>query len=414
MTDQEIGALLYLLNVSLNVASAICGLAVMAIILICMWISKDSMNRVSIRFTLGISVVDVLRAVTVLLYNQFTEDGVWCVGISFTYHYLTLVYFFLNVAVALNLQLVFVHGLVFRRRRERVYWIVSLMFPIVLLAFPLGAHRLGQDRVSGYCEFRNPGTFETIGYVYFSFLIWCLMSCLYCAIAVGAVVYKLNRQANVLDYIVKSKTSHSEADVTTIVLRQKVRKLIIRITFYCIIPIVTQSWYLALRVIASYTDHVYVYLYFISVISSDMPGVLNLMVLLVDPSFSSAIETTLKQKGFKVPKCLDSSIKFIPNPSNKTETIDDNLAQKDDIGFFVPIKSKKLYQTSNYPKLTSETPNPGPSISPKSSADVDVNYNPTEISQFSNHAHIAVDDTVNERIPSPKRTIQASEFIKNI
>ncbi|KAJ9053648.1 hypothetical protein DSO57_1022293 [Entomophthora muscae] len=216
--------LLKTLNDVLNKASIVCGLLVVIIILGCMCVSCSSMNRRSIRFTLAISVVDVLKAAVLLVYNEVDEDGMVCEGISFAFHYLTLVYFFLNVAVALNLQLVFVHGVIAGKKHELTCWYVCIGLPYVLLLFPLSVGKIGQD--NGYCEFRDPTTLETNLYVYLCFLVWCISSCLYCAVAVILVTVRLRQKVTVLDSILKRTMTQSAKESSDL---KKIEKLIYRV-----------------------------------------------------------------------------------------------------------------------------------------------------------------------------------------
>ncbi|KAJ9066882.1 hypothetical protein DSO57_1005262 [Entomophthora muscae] len=156
MEIEELDILLDRLNLCLNLASVVCGLIVVAVIFGCMCVSYEIMDRVSIRFTLAISIVDVLKALTILFYTEYREDGAICSAISFSIYYFTLAYLFLNVAVALNLQLVFIHGMVFGK--ERLMWAVSLGLPLLLLAPPLFAGRLGITDEGGFvrCEIQHP------------------------------------------------------------------------------------------------------------------------------------------------------------------------------------------------------------------------------------------------------------------
>ncbi|KAJ9066887.1 hypothetical protein DSO57_1005267 [Entomophthora muscae] len=289
------------------------------------------MNRRSIRFTLAISVC-------CWSYNVVLEDGVVCEGISFAFHYLTLVYFFLNVAVALNLQLVFVHGVIAGKKHELIYWYVCIGLPYVLLLFPLSAGKIGQD--NGYCEFRDPTTLETNLYVYLCFLVWCISSCLYCAVAVILVTVRLRQKVTVLDCILKRTRNVKENSD----LKKKVEKLIFRISLYCIIPVVTQVGYIILRVIASYDPSPYLPLIYISVVGSDVPGILNLLVLLLDPAFSSAVESVLLKRGIRVPKMFVDSSEI--QSEDETVTIPDDVYQSEEVGFFVSLKSRTKKSTA--------------------------------------------------------------------
>ncbi|KAJ9058887.1 hypothetical protein DSO57_1007826 [Entomophthora muscae] len=147
MEIKELNTLYYQLPLWLNLASVMCGLVVVAVVTGCMCVSYEIMDRVSIRFTLAISMVDVLKALIILFHLNYREDGAICSCISFLTYYFTLAYLFLNVAVALNLQFVFVHGILFDK--EWLMWAVSLGLPLLLLAPPLFAGRFGKTHEGG-------------------------------------------------------------------------------------------------------------------------------------------------------------------------------------------------------------------------------------------------------------------------
>lgn len=136
--DDTTTAILVLINNILNPLQAFCGLLVVVIILTATHLNRSAMNRISIRFTLAISIVDVLKAAAIILYTANSgQEGLWCVVLPLAMHWLILVYFSLNVVVALNLQLVFIHGVTIGRKFEAWYWVISLLLPTILVSITL-------------------------------------------------------------------------------------------------------------------------------------------------------------------------------------------------------------------------------------------------------------------------------------
>lgn len=213
------------LNTALNLVSAACGLLVVVIIVGCMAVSYASMDRVSIRFTLAVSVVDVAKALVIVFYNDHSQDDAFCTAVSFAVHYLTLVYLFLNAAVALNLQLVFFHGLLLDV--EWLLWVGSLGLPGVLLLVPLLAGKLGLQGPGGLCEFRNPETVETLIYTHATFTLWGFLACFYCTFAVALVTIRLRTRTSVLDKIILIRQSTRDEIVRdNLALKAKINRLI--------------------------------------------------------------------------------------------------------------------------------------------------------------------------------------------
>ncbi|KAJ9066877.1 hypothetical protein DSO57_1005257 [Entomophthora muscae] len=228
MNNKELGTLLEQLNLSLNLASVVCGLVVVAVIFGCMCVSYEIMDRVSIRFTLAISIVDVLKALSIMLYIKYGEDGAICSAISFSIYYFTLAYLFLNVAVVLNLQLVFVRGIVYDK--EWLLWEVSLGLPLLLLAPPLFAGKFGITYEGGLCEMRDPASYETSDYLFSCFIAWGFLAIIYCTIAVAMVNIQLYKKKTVIDSIIETK-HNVNVDILSnnLVLKKKILKLINRV-----------------------------------------------------------------------------------------------------------------------------------------------------------------------------------------
>lgn len=131
------------LNVLLNLVSGGCGLLVVVLLGVLMAIQPRAMDRVSIRFTLAISLVDFIKAATIALYAVKHVDDAKCVALAFGTQWLTLLYLGLNVSIAINLQRVFVDARPFDPRWERHYWLASLLVPTLVLGIPLGKwHRV--------------------------------------------------------------------------------------------------------------------------------------------------------------------------------------------------------------------------------------------------------------------------------
>ncbi|KAJ9087270.1 hypothetical protein DSO57_1034785 [Entomophthora muscae] len=59
-----------------------------------------------------------------------------------------------------------------------------------------------------------------------------------------------------------------------------------------------------MRVTLSYTDAIPLYLNYISVVGSDLPGILNLIALLIDPAFAAAI-AKIRAKEKQEPASLE-------------------------------------------------------------------------------------------------------------
>ncbi|KAI0236416.1 hypothetical protein L0F63_003290 [Massospora cicadina] len=117
----------------------LCGLLAVMIILAVTRYCRALMDRFSIRFTLAISLVDFLKALAIYLTSKASLNPVLCVASSFAVNWLLLVYLFLNVAIAANLQMVFINGKVNTPSRERTFWALSFAAATAIMLVPLGS-----------------------------------------------------------------------------------------------------------------------------------------------------------------------------------------------------------------------------------------------------------------------------------
>ncbi|KAJ9087267.1 hypothetical protein DSO57_1034782 [Entomophthora muscae] len=129
---------LVVLNYVLNSASIIGGTLTAAIIIATMCFDRKIMNRVSLRFTLAVAIVDVAKAAAILAITKIHEDSTMCTLVALITHWLSLVYLLLNTCVVLNLQLILVHGLVPGKKFEQSLWAIALMIPTILMSIGQG------------------------------------------------------------------------------------------------------------------------------------------------------------------------------------------------------------------------------------------------------------------------------------
>ncbi|KAJ9061395.1 hypothetical protein DSO57_1021039 [Entomophthora muscae] len=131
-----------LVNDVFNAVGGLCGLVVVVLILGLARFDGGLLDRFSIRFSLAISLVDFLKALAIVLSGKATYHPSLCILSAFSVNWLLLVYLFLNVAIAANLQMVFLSGRVCTRSRERISWILCLAMATVIMLVPLGKNGL--------------------------------------------------------------------------------------------------------------------------------------------------------------------------------------------------------------------------------------------------------------------------------
>ncbi|KAJ9051139.1 hypothetical protein DSO57_1019767 [Entomophthora muscae] len=131
----ETSALVAIVLSSLSVVGA---LLVMMAIVGGMLLDKKTMDRVSIRFTLAISVMDFIKALSTIFAPSSILKIKACTMLECLSQWTTLFYLFLNMAIAINLHLVFIKGKSFNPMWEKAYWIGAFALATLLSVIPIG------------------------------------------------------------------------------------------------------------------------------------------------------------------------------------------------------------------------------------------------------------------------------------
>ncbi|KAJ9062198.1 hypothetical protein DSO57_1013254 [Entomophthora muscae] len=179
-------SLLLILN-SLSAASALCVVAVFGLL-----VKRGSpvVDRVSVRLQAGISLIDLMRHVQVF-FSASGDDSLLCKFLGFFDVSLEHAYWYLNICIALNMQLVLIHGLCPNKKWEMCYWTYSFL-GILTFVFPLSALDIFGKSNSGSCYIKNGIELnDTIEMVYY--IIPSTVTIIYCLIISLAAIFKVYR-----------------------------------------------------------------------------------------------------------------------------------------------------------------------------------------------------------------------------
>ncbi|KAJ9079838.1 hypothetical protein DSO57_1031427 [Entomophthora muscae] len=276
----------FAVNTTLNVVSLVSGLAVVVMILVGRKQRPTMMNRVSIRFTLAISAVDAVRAVSFLIYAYNRDTGFICTLLSYSNQSLTLMYLFLTASIAANLQLAFINHTA--PKQGYLFWCVSVLAALVLPALPMAAGRLGFDPKTHTCEYKDSTSIDSFMWLWATFLGWVVLSCVYCTVVVSLTTFRLKSQSAFLTNMLLTK-SPSKTPEQLLHLRRSISKLAIRVSLYCMIPLATQSTHIVMRIYEYYDPIPSLFTAYLSAIPTELPGLLNLIAFLLDPAFTNTL-----------------------------------------------------------------------------------------------------------------------------
>ncbi|KAJ9052092.1 hypothetical protein DSO57_1037620 [Entomophthora muscae] len=359
MNGTEFMGMLRVTKNVINGISLVGGLSVAVMIFSAMVVDKKSMDRVSIRITLVISILDIFAAGFNIYGLGEDVEGIAYPMYETVVRWIALAYLFLNMSIAVNLQLVYVHEYAFDPRWERLYWFMSfgmatafsMVIPVVFILDIEGVDMVvGGDETSIFiCEWGLH-------------LIWILLTSVYCSFVIAIVIHKLLKHEQRL----KQPTRHQ-----AVVDSPSIRPLIFRVAMYCAIPVITQTGYLVLTIVEFYygagTREQIAFMF----VSTALPGTLNFIAFLIDPAFKKALYSLKAYHvcasspfGWWQPsKCVDkedANVVALPSSQHQPQVHLTNFASS--IESFPKNDSRSNFRTSVAPsdstclQYTDETP----------------------------------------------------------
>ncbi|KAI0217468.1 hypothetical protein L0F63_001242 [Massospora cicadina] len=298
------------INLVVNAFSAVGAILVVTAILGGMAMDSKTMDRVSIRFTLAISIVDFFKAIVNILGAQIELDILSCTLLDTFNQWLDLFYLFLNVSIAVNLQLVFIHGFSFNAMWERTYWMVSFGLSVFLSLFPIGIPLYGWGvNPSGMRgRYSKPGaTSMALGAVF----VLGAFDVHHCSIIIMLIIVKLTKNERNLNHALNMNAcSNKVDDWRSLRYNSVIKALIRRVTLYCVIPVVTHVGYFVYHVHEFHTK------------KRRLPGVLNFLAFLMDPVFQKTMAAfKLYRESSKRSKTSEKISYAQPTSHNATQEL---------------------------------------------------------------------------------------------
>ncbi|KAK9722025.1 hypothetical protein K7432_002997 [Basidiobolus ranarum] len=271
---QEGTHIVEIINLCLNSASIVCGSLVLVIFFLLRFYEPKLMDRVSLRLTAAISLVDVLRAAVYIVFTFVSSAGPACRFSAWAIIFLTNCYIFLTCMIAFNLQYVFLHNRPYQHRLEKKYFIISMFLSLATTLPALICDRVGWDDNTGACWWKNYSSVRTKIWEWGSFLIWVIVGTIYCLVVIILVVIKLEKnksrlkilnQASLLEELPTTRGKRMESHRT-------VNKLVTRITLYILIPILTQGGFILMEIWLQFKHQMNPGINYWSVIGTDLSG----------------------------------------------------------------------------------------------------------------------------------------------
>lgn len=199
------------------------------------------MNRCSLRLTAGIAVVDMFNHANNILHRRL-EEGALCAVSGLVRVSGRQMYCFLHIAIAANLQLIFINGLRPSARWELFYWGVPLLLVVATNTPPLVMGMFGHDGTR--CFIRGEKVPER---VVLTLNLACVMivTFVYCCGVTLIVAVRLRSKLRIVQNLAPHRF---QRDIEAASVEQSLKKLIFRITLYPLSFIASMLFYFVVTI----------------------------------------------------------------------------------------------------------------------------------------------------------------------
>lgn len=308
--------------VGLNSISLICTFAVLMVYTFLRTTRPSLVNRTSLRLAVATAIADLLYSIAQIISDVISQDGTLCALSVWWYIQFTLLSVFLTAAVAINLQVVFLHGRHDARFLEKWYYILALLLATVISGAGYFGDQYGWSEMEHNCWFNKDGELHSVLWQWGTIYVWLLLVILYCSVVIGMVLYRINREADNLD-LATAMSGGSRSQVSSIMsppasptlppspsspsrestlmtpnmsrhlLKKRKRKnlarILRRIILYPAIPIITQTPNLLVTMEAYLLGYNSYGLVMASFIATSIQGMLNCVIFFIDPAVKSGL-----------------------------------------------------------------------------------------------------------------------------
>ncbi|KAI9291500.1 hypothetical protein K502DRAFT_326261 [Neoconidiobolus thromboides FSU 785] len=288
MSDVEfkIQSALPLVSNILNSISATSSLIVIVIFSTLGFYRPKLIDRVSLKLQFGISVIDLLNSFFALFHHS-VKSGPFCVFIGFWRAFGEEMYCLLNIAIAVNLQLVFIHSFPPKKKWELFYWFGPILTASVLSFIPLGMNLYGLNK--GKVCFIKEDLPNSYPIILLNTSIIYSITFIYLFIVSFIIIMKLRDDRNTV--ISMSHLANTAKLGDRVKLIKRLKKLIIRVSLYPIAALFGLSGFVVAYINNAITGgkrNIGISLW--GMIGITTKGTVNLITFLLDPSVQHALK----------------------------------------------------------------------------------------------------------------------------
>ncbi|CAJ0907171.1 9967_t:CDS:2 [Entrophospora sp. SA101] len=201
-------------------------------------------NRVTFRLALATMISDFGISVFQLIGATLASPtGPSCIIAIWGTVFFSLTSIFFPTCIALNLQIVFIHGYRGRLKLEMFYFIISIALASILSLAPFADNMYGWDVPEAVCWYRDSGTKLSIVWQWASFYTWeiiCILYCIITLICIGVKLHKVSSQSISTNNI-DGQTMTSQYDKNVLRNKAIISLVVGKVVWYPVVPIITQG-----------------------------------------------------------------------------------------------------------------------------------------------------------------------------
>ncbi|KAK9767220.1 hypothetical protein K7432_003143 [Basidiobolus ranarum] len=241
--------LLLTVNVSINVVSLLCSLFAILVLFILRPYARGQTNQVSIRLLAYIAIMDTMYSVFQIVSYTLASDTFLCSFSVWGLIYFTLVSVFLRLAVVINIQLAVVKSTKNASITELHYLLVATISPLLLSIAPVSTNLFGRTAHKDICWFRDDGKYTNFLWQWFFYYMWVVLGVLYSIISILLIVRYLRKQKSEIQEDIEAAFSRNRLECNPFPQPHStdlIKQTIYRTCWYPIIPIISQSFVMAL------------------------------------------------------------------------------------------------------------------------------------------------------------------------
>jgi hypothetical protein len=285
--DKVYKSTLYVVNsISIGV-----GIGVLIIIGLIYLFGKKAQRRATFHLVIGIALMDVLFAIAHMTISSLDYDY-QCYISGFLFLFTQLCSLFLNISIALNLQLLLLHHKDLPRRIEVMYYLVSVVAAALITGVPMFAGAFGYDTEENSCWFFNESSLQSITWQISVLYGWIIMGVLYCTGVISAILYKLisnNHELRKFRVSARENTTRLEERKKN---ERTIHRIVCRVLLYPMVPILTLSMSFISTLYFYINKDVSKVLWFLGMLTLSSRGIITGLVFCFDPVVCNAWKST--------------------------------------------------------------------------------------------------------------------------